>query len=164
LSAAILQLLAIGVNIESFDFIDKPPKDAIDVAFKQLKQLGAIKMSPKLELTDIGRSMAAFPLDPVYSKVIISAPKLECLNEILDIVAMLSTESIFCEPGQNNRDQAMAQRQKFFGRFGDHIMLLNVFTEFTKHNQGKVRAQASFSICFDVDILFPRSNGAASIS
>jgi HrpA-like RNA helicase len=42
-SAAILQLFAIGINIEAFDFLDKPPKEAIEVAFKQLKQLGAIK-------------------------------------------------------------------------------------------------------------------------
>lgn len=138
LSSAILQLLAIGVNIENFDFIDKPPKEAIEVAFKQLKQLGAIKTFTSPQLTELGRNMAMFPLDPTYSKIIISAPKFECVSEMLDIIAMLSTESIFCEPGHNNRDQAIAQHHKFMTRYGDHITLLNIYVQFTKHSQSKV--------------------------
>lgn len=138
LSAAILQLLAIGVNITTFDFIDKPPKEAVDVAFKQLKQLGAVKTIQGIQLTELGRNMAAFPLDPVYSKMIMSATKFDCVNEILDIVAMLSTESVFCEPGQNNRDQAITQHHKFMTRYGDHITLLNIYMQFSKHTQNKV--------------------------
>lgn len=140
LSSAILQLLATGINTETFDFIDKPPKEAIETAFKQLKQLGAIKSVQNAQLTDTGRRMSMFPLDPTYSKIIISSPKFDCVNEILDLIAMLSTESIFCEPGQNNRDQAIAQHAKFQTRFGDHLTLLNIFTQYNKQKGNKVRA------------------------
>ena len=138
LSASILQLLASGVNIETFDFMDKPPRQAIELAFKQLKQLGAIKSVQNPQLTETGRRMSMFPLDPTYSKVLVSSPKFECVNEILDLISMLSTESIYCEPGQNNRDQATAQRSKFQVRAGDHLTLLNIFSQYQKHKESKV--------------------------
>ena len=43
LAGVALQLLAIGVDITTFDFMDKPPKDAVDVAATCLENLGAIK-------------------------------------------------------------------------------------------------------------------------
>lgn len=139
LSAAILQLLATGVNIETFDFMDKPPREAIEIAFKQLKQLGAIKSSVQIpQLTETGRRMAMFPLDPIYSKIIISSPKFECVGEILDMVSMLSTENIYAEPGPNNREQAITQHSKFQAKLGDHLTLLNIFSQFKKHNQSNV--------------------------
>lgn len=138
LSAAILQLLATGVNIETFDFIDKPPKEAIEIAFKQLKQLGAIKSVQNPQLTETGRRMAMFPLDPSYSKVLISSSQFDCVSEALDLISILSTENVYCEPGQNNRDQALAQHAKFQTRFGDHLTLLNIFSQYQKQKGSKV--------------------------
>lgn len=143
LSSSILQLLATGVNIETFDFMDKPPREAIELAFKQLKQLGAIKSIQNPILTETGRRMSMFPLDPTYSKIILSAQKYECVNEMLDLVSMLSTESIYCEPGQNNRDQAVAQHSKFLVRLGDHLTMLNIFTQYQKHKASKVSSSSA---------------------
>ena len=47
------------------------------------------------QLTKIGDSMAAFPLEPEMSKTIIAAVQYRCTNEILSICAMLSGESLF---------------------------------------------------------------------
>lgn len=138
LSASILQLLASGVNIETFDFIDKPPREAIELAFKQLKQLGAIKSIQNPQLTETGRRMSMFPLDPTYSKVIISSPKFDCVSEILDLVSILSSESVYCEAGQNNRDQSIAQHAKFQVRAGDHLILLNIFSQYQTQKASKV--------------------------
>lgn len=38
-----LQLLAIGIDITSFDFMDKPSKESIQVAVATLEKLGAVK-------------------------------------------------------------------------------------------------------------------------
>lgn len=38
-----LQLLVIGIDITSFDFMDKPPKESIDAAVECLEKLGAVK-------------------------------------------------------------------------------------------------------------------------
>lgn len=43
LAGVALQLLAIGVDITTFDFMDKPPKEAVDVAVTCLEKLGAVK-------------------------------------------------------------------------------------------------------------------------
>lgn len=43
LAGVALQLLAIGVDITTFDFMDKPPKEAVDVAVECLAKLGAVK-------------------------------------------------------------------------------------------------------------------------
>lgn len=146
LASAILQLLATGVNIETFDFMDKPPREAIELAFKQLKQLGAIKAIQNPQLTDTGRRMAMFPLDPTYSKIIISSPKFDCVTEILDLISILSTETVYCEPGQNNRDQAITQHAKFQTRFGDHLTLLNVFSQYQKQKGNKVNFNAPLQL------------------
>lgn len=138
LASTILQLLAIGVNIEDFDFMDKPPKEAIASAFKQLKQLGAVKSIQSPQLTESGGKMAAFPLDPNYSKIIVSAPKFNCISEILDIVSVLSTENIYVEPNSNNRDNAIAQHAKFQTSYGDHLTLLKIFSQFKKSDKKSV--------------------------
>lgn len=141
LSATILQLLAIGINIENFDFMDKPPAEAINSAFKHLKQLGAIKSVQNPQLTDTGRKMAHFPLDPMYSKCIISAIDYQCVAEILDLISILSAENVFCEPNANLRDQAIVQHAKFTIKYGDHLTLLNIFHQFERNynNQNKVK-------------------------
>lgn len=43
LAGIALQLLAIGIDITTFDFMDKPPEDAIKSAVACLESLGAVK-------------------------------------------------------------------------------------------------------------------------
>lgn len=162
LATAILQLLATGINIETFDFIDKPPRESIEIAFKQLKQLGAIKSAVNPQLTETGRRMAMYPLDPTYSKIIMSAPKFDCVSEILDLVSILSTESIYCEPGQNNRDQAIAQHAKFQTHFGDHLTLLNIYTQYQKQKANKVSHNQSLASVLTENSSPPHSRRGAT--
>lgn len=75
-------MLAIGIDCESFDFIDAPSTSAVDSAVKQLRLLGAIKPDQGNELTQLGKNMAKFPLDPKYSKILLSAPAFGCLEEV----------------------------------------------------------------------------------
>ena len=48
-------------------------------------------------LTDIGRKMADFPLDPQLSRILLAAPEYNCSNEALSVVAMLSVPN-WCAP------------------------------------------------------------------
>lgn len=55
----------------------------MEVAIKQLSALGAVSVAGKaLELTEVGRHMAKFPLDPKYSKMLMMAPSFGCLEEV----------------------------------------------------------------------------------
>jgi hypothetical protein len=58
-------------------------------------------------------------------------------EEILSIVALLSSESVFVMP-PNKREKAVAAHKKFFSPSGDHITLLNIYRSFSMVTQKKV--------------------------
>lgn len=67
LATAALQILAMGItNIATFDFLSKPDEKSITAALRELTHLRAIQLSTDntYELTNDGRKMACFPLDP----------------------------------------------------------------------------------------------------
>ena len=69
LATAALQILAMGIsNITTFDFLSKPDEKAIEAALRELMYLRAVQPSSSngntFELTNDGRKMACFPLDP----------------------------------------------------------------------------------------------------
>lgn len=48
-------------------------------ALRQLKQLGAIDTLEGTKLNNLGHQMAVFPLDPRFSKILLSAKDYGCL-------------------------------------------------------------------------------------
>ena len=164
LSSVALQLIALGINdLPNFDFMNKPSEESLNAALNELEQLGAIKKiestlnkeediieppakkkhnSTKYELTPIGRKMAPFPLEPRFSRCILAAEKLNCVEEVLKIVSVLSVDSIFHHASnastESKREHAEAVKQKFSSADGDHITLLNVFKAFVSNKQNKV--------------------------
>jgi HrpA-like RNA helicase len=69
LSTAALQILAMGItNISTFDFLSKPDEKSIIAALNELTYLRAVQPSNDniYELTNDGRKMACFPLDPKF--------------------------------------------------------------------------------------------------
>lgn len=134
LATVALQLLALDIHALHFDFMDKPPDDVILAAFDQLKALGAIDNVEDTNLTELGTRMVKFPLDPRFSKILLSASSFGCLEEILTIVSLMSSESILITP-PTKREHAATVRQKFHSPLGDHITLLNIFREFANVGQ-----------------------------
>ncbi|XP_071572298.1 ATP-dependent RNA helicase DHX33 isoform X1 [Temnothorax nylanderi] len=142
LAGVALQLLAIGVDITTFDFMDKPPKEGVDVAVSCLEKLGAVKGSPP-QLTTLGRTMSLFPLDPRFTKVILASVEHRCLEEALTVIALLSGESIFMDP-PTKREQAYNARSRFASPEGDHVTLLNVFRAYQNVTQKKAWCHDNF--------------------
>ncbi|XP_060603694.1 ATP-dependent RNA helicase DHX33-like isoform X1 [Ruditapes philippinarum] len=144
LASVVLQLTAMGIqDVVNFDFMDKPSSEAILNAIEQLKLLGALENTEEIKLTQTGKQMAEFPLDPRMSKVILSAKHYKCLEEILTIVSLLSVDSVLYTP-QSKREHAVAVRQKFMSSEGDHITLLNVFRAYKGVNGNKQWCQENF--------------------
>ncbi|XP_066973594.1 ATP-dependent RNA helicase DHX33 [Macrobrachium rosenbergii] len=144
LASVILQLLAIGVkNVMNFDFIDKPSVDSVKQAIEQLALIGGVVTSPGLELTPAGRRMAQFPLEPRYAKTILSGPEYGCTDEILTIIAVLSSETIFVNPS-GKKDLAAKVRQKFSSVEGDHITMLKIFRAFKSSKESKMWCHENF--------------------
>jgi pre-mRNA-splicing factor ATP-dependent RNA helicase DHX38/PRP16 len=69
-----------------------------------------------------------FPLDPPLAKMLIFAEFLNCTNEILIIVSMLSVPGIFFRP-KDREQESDATREKFFVPESDHLTYLNVYLQ-----------------------------------
>nr|CAI5821644.1 unnamed protein product [Callosobruchus analis]CAI5832139.1 unnamed protein product [Callosobruchus analis] len=134
-----LQLLSLGIHTLHFNFIDKPSKESIIAAFELLVLLGATDDVVSLSLTPLGKKMAKFPIDPRYSKILLSAPEFGCLEEALIVVSLISAESILITP-QSKREQAQQVRQKFHSAYGDLVTLLNIVREFNSVAQNDRKA------------------------
>ncbi|KAF8932142.1 putative ATP-dependent RNA helicase dhx33 [Dissophora ornata] len=103
LESAILTLKATGIDdITGFD----PSKSALEA------------LDDEGKLTEIGKKMAAFPVDLPYAK------KMDCTKEAIEIISLLSVDSIFSVPS-TKREEANEARQKFTSLDGDHLTLLN---------------------------------------
>jgi pre-mRNA-splicing factor ATP-dependent RNA helicase DHX38/PRP16 len=149
LSNTVLLLKSLGVkNLLEFDFMDPPPQVSSDKSLYsfhspqltpynslqenilnsmyQLWVLGALDNTG--ELTDLGRKMSHFPMDPALAKMLISSVETRCSAEVLTIVSMLSVPSVFYRP-KERADESDAAREKFFVPESDHLTLLHVYTQ-----------------------------------
>eukprot|EP00890_Picochlorum_soloecismus_P001392 jgi/Picsp_1/2253/NSC_05717-R1_atp-dependent rna len=93
LSGAVLYLKSLPVqfNILEFDFIDKPEREGLEDALRQLYILDAIDRNGFI--TELGRSMARLPLDPCLARAVLAARTLDCIDDVVTVVSMLSQES-----------------------------------------------------------------------
>ena len=111
LANVVLLLKSLGVeNLLQFHFMDPPPEVNILNSMYQLWILGALDNTGAL--TDIGRKMVEFPLDPSLSKMLIIAEDMGCSLDVLCIVSMLSVPSIFFRP-KGREEDSDAAREKF---------------------------------------------------
>ncbi|XBI54648.1 hypothetical protein VPH35_036625 [Triticum aestivum] len=118
-------------NLLDFDFMDPPPQENILNSMYQLWVLGALNNVGGL--TEIGWKMVEFPLDPTLAKMLLMGEKLDCLDEVLTVVSMLSVPSVFFRP-KDRAEESDAAREKFFVPESDHLTLLNVYLQW-KSNQ-----------------------------
>lgn len=166
LSSVILTLKAIHVDdVVNFDYMDRPPREArkfgpaqFDLVFpsfvrslfalslvirglEELYALGALNEEGKL--TPVGKKMSELPLDPTLSKVLLYSQELECTEEIISVIALLSVDTIFFSP-RDKREKAEAAKKKFLTTEGDHITLLNVLKAYRTTKDDKDWCQENF--------------------
>jgi pre-mRNA-splicing factor ATP-dependent RNA helicase DHX16 len=129
LGNVVLMLKSLGINdLLHFDFMDRPPADALIRALEQLYALGAL--NDLGELTKLGRRMAEFPLEPMLSKAVIASEKYECVSEVLSTVSMLSLgASVFYRPKEKAVHADTARLNFARGGGGDHISLLRCYSD-----------------------------------
>lgn len=132
LANTVLLLKSLGVkDLLDFDFMDPPPQDTITTSLFDLWALGAIDHVG--DLTPMGRTMTAFPMDPSLAKLLItSSQEYACSEEMLTIVSMLSVPSVFYRP-KERQEESDAAREKFFVPESDHLTLLHVYSQWTSN-------------------------------
>lgn len=145
LSNVMLLLKSLNVvDLKAFPFIDSPPNELLSCSLYDLWCLGALDNLGRL--SDLGRKMVDFPMEPALSKLIILSTRDEfkCSFEILTIVAMLSVPSVF-HRSKERQDEADMAREKFAIRNLDHLTLLNIYNQWENQLKStKSTAKVSF--------------------
>lgn len=130
LAPIILQLKALGIdNILRFGFLTPPPAELIIRALELLYSLGSVDDYAKLT-RPLGVRMAELSVEPMMAKVLLSAPTMGCLSEILSIAAMTSLQGAVWFHHDGEKKATESARRKFAVEEGDHLTLLNVYQAF----------------------------------
>ncbi len=107
LAAVILQMKALRLgDIETFPFIDPPDPRQIRAGIKLLQELQALDDAGAL--TEVGRQLVKFPIDPRLGRMLVAAQAENCLTEMTVIAAALSIQ----DPRERPADQAQAADEK----------------------------------------------------
>ena len=130
LAPVVLQLKALGIdNIVRFDFLTPPSVELIVRALELLYSLGALDDYAKLS-RPLGVRMAELAVEPMMAKVLLTAPAMSCLSEMLSIAAMTSLQGSAWFDDHTGKRATETARRKFAAEEGDHLTLLNVYEAF----------------------------------
>ncbi|CDJ46354.1 pre-mRNA splicing factor RNA helicase, putative [Eimeria brunetti] len=128
LSHVVLTLKGLGIDdLLKFDFMDPPAPDALISALELLYALAAL--NDQGELTKLGRRMAEFPLDPMFSKFIVNSEKYGCVSEALTVCSMLGVGNMLFYRPKDKAIHADNARKTFAKPGGDPLTLLNVYEQ-----------------------------------
>mmetsp|Transcript_42619 Transcript_42619/g.120870 ORF Transcript_42619/g.120870 Transcript_42619/m.120870 type:complete len:782 (-) Transcript_42619:573-2918(-) len=131
LSAVVLQLKCMGINdVLHFDFLEPPSTTALLLAYRLLYLLKAIDAEGAV--TTEGQFMVEVPLEPTYARCVLASTWLDVTDEMLTLVAILSSENVWVRPSKQNEaavNKASRAHKQFHHATGDHLSLLTVFSE-----------------------------------
>lgn len=131
-----LQLKALNIDVLTFPFMDAPDQRHLTKSAMLLLRLGAL--SRDQQLTELGKRLAVLPLHPLYAKAILISDEFECVAEMLSIVAMLSTDSLFYQSKSLKTEISIA-RKALHHPDGDHLTLLNIYKQWAKRSRDSER-------------------------
>jgi ATP-dependent helicase HrpB len=93
MAETILMLHGAGIrDIHAFNWLESPPKSALETAERLLYELGAIEKEG--HITDIGSRMLRFPVHPRLARLIVEGNKLGATDESMLVAALLSERDI----------------------------------------------------------------------
>ncbi len=151
LASVLLHMAAIGLgDVSDFPFLDQPDNRAIQEGYSTLLELGALKEEGgEIIITKMGLSLAEFPMDPRMARILFEAIKLNCLHQIIVIVAFLSIQDPRELPS-GEEEIAKGYHGRFSDEKSDFISILKLWdyliqlqTDLTS-NQFRKRCKTEF--------------------
>lgn len=137
LASVILQMTALGLgDIEAFPFVEAPDKRNIQDGVRLLEELGAVKEESKnsnKQLTEVGRKLARLPIDPRLARMVLEAPRMGCLKEVMIIASALSIQ----DPRERPSDKQQSsddKHRRFQHEESDFLTFVNLW-EYIKQQQ-----------------------------
>ncbi|OBA25421.1 HA2-domain-containing protein [Hanseniaspora valbyensis NRRL Y-1626] len=107
--------------------MDPPAPETMMRALEELYYLKCLDEDGNL--TELGRLVSLYPLDPMLAVMLVKSCELKCAPEMLTIVSMLSVPNVFVRPGKDKK-RADDVKSIFTHPDGDHLTLLNVYHGF----------------------------------
>lgn len=138
LASVTLQMKALGIDdVVNFDFMEAPDRARLVRSLRTLFLLDALDADGVI--TEAGKRMAQLPLDPHYARCLLAANDFGCAEEMLTLVSVLSSESIWYRPSRESKEQvriADEAQSAFVDELGDHMTMLNVYKVWQKNGGG----------------------------
>lgn len=143
LGGVVLLLLSFGItDLVNFDFMDPPSPETLIKSLELLYALGALNLGGQLTAT--GRQMADFPLEPMFSKCLISSAAYGVLEDVLLVIAMLlEASSLFYRP-KDKKEIADQRKERFHQPEGDHVTLLHIWNQWQEQGFSSIWCQDNF--------------------
>ena len=164
LSSVILLMLAYKLgDINDFPFLESPDSKYIKDGFQVLFELGAVEEVERFELidskiknnnkkykniwrlTEIGKKMSRFPVDPRISRMILAAQKYHCIDEVLIIASFLSAQDPRIRPADKSQKADQLHRE-FRDDKSDFIEILNLW-DFINFKKSELSNSQFKSMC-----------------
>ncbi|HTI96272.1 MAG TPA: ATP-dependent RNA helicase HrpA, partial [Rudaea sp.] len=125
LAGVILRMLSLKLGeVEKFPFVEAPNPRAIGDGWRRLAELQAV--DEHRHLTDIGRTMAKWPIDVALARMLIEAQRLGSLRESLILVSFLSIQDPRERPA-DARQAADAAHAPWLDAKSDFVTVLNLW-------------------------------------
>ncbi|MEO1081425.1 MAG: ATP-dependent RNA helicase HrpA [Pseudomonadota bacterium] len=133
LAAVVLTMLKLGLgDVEKFPFLEPPDARLVRDGYRLLEELGAV--NARHRLTRLGRRMAAIPVDPTLSRMILAADRQSVLAEVLIIASALAIQDPRERPA-DKRAQADQAHARFRDPRSDFIALLSLWRYYEEQRQ-----------------------------
>ncbi len=133
LGSVILQMLNLKLGeIDRFPFLDPPDRRAIKDGFELLRELGAVNQ--KQQITQVGRQVARFPIDPRVGRMVLAASQNGSLREVLIIASALTIQ----DPRERPMDKQQVADEKhraYQDEDSDFVSLLNLWNVVEEQRQ-----------------------------
>jgi HrpA-like RNA helicase len=130
LCQVVLAMKKVGIeNVDAFDFMDHPGKEALFHALDTLTSLGALNEYG--EITEIGDWLVELAVEPCLGRMIIESlrPEMNCVNEIVIIAAFLDGKNVFLRPTEETEELQADKAHAQFKKNGDSdfLVFLNIW-------------------------------------
>ncbi len=139
LANVVLQLRSLGLELETFPFLQSPPHSAFRGAYKTLFELGALTAdNSTAQVTKLGRDMTKLPMDVALSAVLLRARDAGVLQPALIVCSALSIQDPRVVPNEEpERGRVRGLHRKFAGHKSDFLTYVSMWNGFCEEWDGK---------------------------
>ncbi|MGN0102171.1 MAG: ATP-dependent RNA helicase HrpA [Dietzia sp.] len=137
LASVILSMADLDLGpVDDFPFVEPPDRKAVRDGMTLLSELGALRVDDdeRPHLTDVGRDMAALPLDPRLARMVVEGHRNGSLGDVLVVVAALTVQDVRERPAEE-RDKADQFHRRFTDKTSDFLSYLNLWRYITEQRR-----------------------------